>query len=66
MTTTFSGHGVIKNNTYAYMWMNIAASTDEDNIVELRDLAAKKMTTAEISKAQDLARECVKKKYKGC
>ena len=26
----------------------------------------KKMTAAQISEAQDLARECVRKKYKGC
>ena len=33
---------------------------------EVRDLVAKEMTPAQIEKAQDLARECVRKKYKGC
>ena len=31
-----------------------------------RDLVAKKMPPSQIEKAQDLARECVKKNYKGC
>lgn len=31
-----------------------------------RDIVAKKMTSSQIEKAQDLARECVKKNYEGC
>ncbi len=33
---------------------------------KLRDDFEKKMTSADISTAQKLARECVRKKYKGC
>jgi hypothetical protein len=32
----------------------------------LRDDFEKKMTPSQISEAQQLARECVRKKYKGC
>ncbi len=31
-----------------------------------KDILVKEMTPQDISKAQDLARECVKKNYKGC
>ena len=48
------------------MWWNIAASSGHASAVKNRDIVAEKMTAADISKAQDLARECVKKNYKGC
>ena len=48
------------------MWGNLGASNGNENGAKLRDLVAKKMTPADISKAQRLARECVKKNYKGC
>ena len=37
-----------------------------DIAVEARDRIAKEMTPSQIAKAQELARECVKKKFKGC
>ena len=61
-----NGEGVIKDNVYAHMWGNIAASNGYENGVKLRDLAAGQMTPADISTAQNLARECVRKNYKGC
>jgi len=61
-----NGHGVIKDNVYAHMWFNIAASSGYKKASEGRDIIAKEMTPAQIEKAQDLARECVRKKYKGC
>ena len=60
------GNGVIQDNIYAHMWWNISASNGHKNAVKNRDIIAKKMTTADISTAQKLARECVRKKYKGC
>jgi hypothetical protein len=33
---------------------------------EMRDRGARKMTPAQIAEAQKLARECERKKYKGC
>ena len=61
-----NGNGVIRDNVYAHMWFNIAASSGDAKAVKNRDIIAKTMTPADISKAQDLARECVKKNYKGC
>ena len=60
------GKGVIQDNVYAHIWWNISASQGVKNATKNRDILAKKMTPADISKAQDLARECVKKNYKGC
>ena len=60
------GHGVVQDNVYAHKWANIAASRGEEDTAGNRDLIAEKMTAADISKAQELARECVKKNYKGC
>ena len=60
------GQGVIKDNVYAHMWGNISASNGSENGSKLREKVAKTMTTAQIEKAQDLARECVRKEYKGC
>ena len=60
------GKGVIKNNVYSHMWYNIAASQGITGPAKSRDIVADMMTAADISKAQDLARECVRKKYKGC
>ena len=61
-----NGWGVIQDNVYAHMWSNIAASNGSADALENRDIAAKRMTNADISKAQDLARACVQKNYKGC
>ncbi len=58
--------GVIKDYVYAHMWFNVVASNRSERAGELRDLVAKRMSPAEISAAQDLARECIRKKYKGC
>jgi TPR repeat protein len=61
-----NGEGVIQDNFYAHMWFNIAASLGHETAKEGRKLAASKMTAEDISKAQQLARECVAKDYRGC
>ena len=59
-----NGTGVVQDFVYAHMWLNIAASNgvDKGNKKEIE----RKLTTSDISEAQKLARECVKKNYKGC
>jgi TPR repeat protein len=61
-----NGNGVIQDNVYAHMWFNIGASNGYAGAVKNRDSMAKRMTAADISKAQGLARACVEKKFKGC
>ena len=60
------GEGVIQDYTFSHMWWNIAASRGEEGASKKRDIVEKKMTFTQIETAQRLARECVKKKYKGC
>ena len=58
--------GMMQKYIYAHMWYNIAASNGTKDSLRSRDNLAKKMTAGDISKAQQLARECVAKDYKGC
>lgn len=60
------GYAVIEDNIYAHMWANLAASNGEGDGAKLRDIVAKLMTPSELEKAQNLARECVRKTYEGC
>jgi len=62
----YVGHGVIKDIVYAHMWANIAASKGETAAGETWEILAKEMTVTQLAEAQKLARECVKKQFKGC
>ena len=48
------------------MWSNIAAASGHKDASTKRDMIAKKMTPAQIAKAEKLASECIRKEYKGC
>ena len=61
-----NGDGVIQDNIYAHMWWNISASNGDKSASKYREIIAKEMTSADISAAQKLARDCVKKKDKRC
>ena len=61
-----NGLGTPENFIRAHMWWNIAVSQGHKGAIRNRDIVAKRMTPADISAAQKLARECVSKKYKGC
>ena len=66
------GEGVPLDYARAHMWANFS----DENYIEpepgtdpgafLRDDLAKKMTPSQLEEAEKLARECVRKKYKGC
>ncbi len=60
------GRGVPKDFVRSHMWANLAASNGNESGIEGRELAAKYMTPEQIEKAQDLAKECLVKDYKGC
>ena len=60
------GKGVIQDNVYAHMWGNIAVSIGGEEKGKVRDFVEKKMTPSQLETAQKLAREFVRKKYKGC
>ena len=61
-----SGEGVTKDMIYAHMWLSIAASLRVREARWAQLLIEISMTPADISKAQSLARECVRKNYKDC
>ncbi len=57
-----NGEGVPQNYAQAHMWHDLAASRfppgeDRDKVVKNRDHVAKRMTPAQISEAEKLARE---------
>jgi len=60
------GQGVIQGNVYAHMWLNISASQGQANAVKGRDIVAGFMTTSQVAKSHELARECVERQLKGC
>ena len=61
-----NGKGVLQGNVVAHMWYNIASANGYDKAGERRDEIADKMTSADISKAQVMARECMGSDYKNC
>jgi len=52
-----NGRGVSQDYISAHMWFNIAAALGDKKAKENRDIVAKRMTSADISKAQKTARE---------
>ena len=59
------GQGVTKNLIKAHMWANIAASNNGIDR-KLRDSVAKKLTSEQLNKAQEMAKKCLSSKYKNC
>ena len=62
----YLGNGVPEDKVYAHMWANLASSSGFVLAQQLRQLLTEKMTSNQIERAQELARECFKKNYKGC
>ena len=48
------------------MWWDIAASLEYEDAVAYRVKVEKLMSPDDLSKAQELVRECVAKNYQGC
>ncbi len=48
------------------MWANLASSSGFGMAQQLRLLLTEKMTSNQIERAQELARKCFNKNYKGC
>ena len=60
------GHGVVQDRVSAYMWANIAASNGHEYGLGFRNHIKKILSPSELRDGQKLARECIRKKYKGC
>jgi TPR repeat protein len=61
-----SGKVLGENDARAHMWFNIAASLGDERGRKNKETIATIMNPEKISAAHKLARECVRKKYKGC
>ena len=62
----YFGDGVIQDNLIAYMWTNLAFENGAPEAETRRDFIAEEMTKAEISKAQDMAKDCIRSAYTKC
>ena len=62
----YRGQGVLQSNVMAHMWMNISSASGNPKAGELRKALASKMTNADISTAQEMARECMSSNYQNC
>ena len=61
-----TGKGVLKDSVLAHMWSNIAGANGNASARKLRDSLERDMTRAEISRATELARECMASDYQDC
>jgi|TARA_B110000908_G_scaffold11742_1_gene13710 TPR repeat protein len=61
-----AGNGVLQSNVMAHMWYNIASANGHSKSGEWRDETAGLMTQADISKAQQMASECMSSNYQSC
>jgi TPR repeat protein len=52
-----NGLGVPQDKARAYMWFNLSAAQGREGATAFRDLIARRMTPAQITEAQKLARE---------
>lgn len=52
-----NGLGVPQDKVRAYMWFSLSAAQGREGAAALRDLIARRMTSAQIAEAQKLARE---------
>jgi uncharacterized protein len=48
------------------MWTNLSAVDGVAYMVKARNAVAKKMTPLQIAEAQQMARDCQQRKFKGC
>ena len=60
------GGGVAQDNISSHMWYNIASANGNKEASQSRDKIAAKMTTADVLKAQAMAKECMNSGYKNC
>jgi len=61
-----NGQGVLQDMIAAHMWFNIAAANGHPDAAKLRDIAAGKLSSSDIVKAQEKAKRCMASGYKDC
>jgi TPR repeat protein len=61
-----NGEGVLTDTKRAYMWSNLGSYNGSEKAGENKDIIAKEMTPADISKAQDMSSACLASNYTDC
>ena len=61
-----NGEGVLIDYKRAYMWFNLSGYNGNENAGKSKDIVAKEMTPADISKAQDMSSRCLESNYTDC
>lgn len=61
-----NGHEVLQDYARAHMWWNLASAAGNATSIKNRDKVAKLMTPQQIEKAQELAKACQARNFKGC
>ena len=62
----YNGEGVTQDTIVAHMWFNIAAANGRQDAAKARDIAAGKLSSSDIVKAQQKAKRCMASGYKDC
>ena len=60
------GEGVLIDYKRAYMWFNLSSYNGSGSATNKMDALTKKMSHAQIDKAQDMSRRCLESDYKYC
>ena len=60
------GEGVTQDYASAHMWFDLASAAVHADGAKNRDMVAKEMTLQQIEKAQNMARTCQARNFKGC
>ena len=61
-----TSRGVLQDDKKAHMWWNIAYANGHDKADHNINIITQRMTPAEISKAQDMAKRCLASNYQDC
>ena len=64
-----NGQGVLQDYVHAHMWYNLASAAGGrhyDTDISNRDFVATKMTPQQMEKAQEMAKACQARNFKGC
>ena len=61
-----SGQGVTQDPVRAQMWFSLAAAKGDSGAQQVRDIAAKHMTPAQISEAKKMAQDCESSNFNKC
>lgn len=61
-----NGEGVPRDYVRAHMWFNLGSISGNTNAIQNRDTAENQMTPQQIAQAQQMARYCQQRNFKGC